>query len=385
MTDPKKRKTQEEETGEEKQSQLYVERLKAGFQTFRGKEELMRRLFDDPTLLAGLQDSYYTPDLSSEAGLLYVPDDVSLTIVRNSQGVISQLKFADNSVISGTILRKLSIVLALKSNGYTGLVWDTNEKHKFAGLAFKPCNVYASGATVVEGKRSPPLFTAYYQKSIKSNYARVADLKKVLGIKEVTLSDMKGVMAAMSQLTSVAPETKFEEPSLDYAINLLKTTDIKRLTSTYATTLIGVFVKTSPLVERVKAFADYGSTATFGQTLMIPRPYAKDLFSDDLNPLDKMRVNELTDNDEVVCSTLPISAQFHRTVKLTDFVQIKPEGNYGVKNNKKLQTGIDTMIVKGDIIRTIVESITNSRKVSVCVGATLDADSAGESDDDVEI
>jgi len=376
----KKRKTLPVEVVEEKQSQNYVEKLRGDFETFHGKAEFMDNLFDDEKLLAGLQDSYYATDLSTEAGLLYVPEDATLTIERNSQGEVIRLKFEDDSKISGVSLRKLSIMLALKSAGYAGLVWDDDENHKLAGLAYRPCNVCSDSDTVIENKKPSPLFTAYYPKSIKSNYVHSDDLKTVLGIQEVSLCDMKALMCAMSQLKHVAPDTVFEKPSLDYAINLLKTPDIKRLTSTYATTLIGVFVKNSSLEERVKAFSDYGATAVFGQTLSIPRPYSKALFCDDLSALNKKKVCELTEEDQVVCSILPISAQFHQHVKASDTVQIKPDGSYGVKNGKKLHTNIATMTVSGDLVRLIVESIVKARKAPVHVGASVNDEEVDDGD-----
>lgn len=380
----KKRKTSQNEEDEEKQSQMYVESILEDFKTFNGKEEFMDAMFEDVHILAGLQDSFYTLDHSTDAGLLYVPEDDTLTIERDSHGVVSKLTFRDNSKISGTSLRRLSIVLALKSTGYAGLVWEKDDNLKFAGLAFRPCNVCSGSDTVIENKNSSPFFTAYYQKSIKSNYIRETDLRTVLSIPEVGLCDMKALMCAMSQLKHVAPDTIFEVPSLDYAISLLKSPDIKRLTSTYATILIGVFVKHSSLDDRVKAFTSYGATAMLGQILSIPRPYSKALFGDDLTALNKKKVSELTEEDQVVCSNLPISAQFHQRVKATDEVPIKSDGPYGVKNGKKLLTNIETVLVPGNLVRSIVESIVKARKVPVYVG-TSKKDEEDEEDDDVKI
>lgn len=380
----KKRKTDEDAEDGVKLVLKYIERVKGDFITFNGKAEFVTQLFESDKLLAGLQDSFYSADLSTGAGLLYVPDDQTLTIERNRVGEIVFLKFADGSGLSGTSLRKLGIMLTLKNTGYAGLVWDLESNHGLGGLAFPPCNVYSGSGMIIEDKNATVQFIAYYAKNHKCNHARRLDLCTVLEIEEVGLRDMKPLMSAMSQLTSVAPGTEFEKPSLDYAVGLLKSPDVKRFTSSYATTLIGVFAKKSSLEERVKTFATYGSTAPFGQTLLIPRPYAKDLFNDELEPLNKKLMSELTDDDEVVCSILPISAQYHSNVKLSDSVQIKPDGGYGVKHNKKLQKANDLMIVKGSLIRAIAESIVKARKVTV-LGGNLENDANVPKFDDVAI
>lgn len=372
-----------EEAEGKSEAQKYVTTILNGFKLVKGKPALMDLLKDDIDLFGSVLSSYFTMDVRVASGLLFMPADKDLDIQRDDKGKIITLKFSDNSMIGGNSLTRLGAMVMLKMAGNAGFVWENAEPDCYSGLVLPLCETGAgAGERWSRKTESKEGVSLYYLRSMKTAFINSSDLMSVCGCNVVTLPSLKMVLDAMNNLRHVDQSFTFVEPSLDYAIQLLKENP-RRATNGYAVALVGAILGNTDVEGRVNTFLEHGATLSLATTLGIPKAYKRPLFDDELKPLDQKLVEELVEEDQVLLSNLTFTSQHYNEVTMRDKVYIHHSTPYGIRNGTKLRVMKDVPTMSGIVYRSLIQGIQGARKAPVVVVAGAQASSDEYADIDI--
>jgi hypothetical protein len=366
-----------------KMAEAYVDKILPGFLTLKGKEEFMAAAQAKPDLLANLLGSNYTVDVTAPGSTL-MPVYANSTMTRNEHSVITKIKFEDGSKLKGPALERLGGTWRMHRKGYSGLIWITSDKQCKQAILLPDCDVEdVRRDHPKQENQEVPMKIAYFAGSVSQLYVKPEDALRVLGVNGVSIAFAKKVLNAMNGVARVDYDFDFGTPTLASALALKNDHEAGKLSTAYATTLVGAFMETSTLTDKITEFLK-DPTLDMATVLKIPKPFLKTLVGSDLKPLRKVKLCDAAKDAKILVSDLSITSQFYsdcRPSKVEVYV-FEEDLQYGLKaGNNKFQELRGATWMDAEVYQQIVEAITNKR-AKATVGATGHAASDIESSDD---
>jgi hypothetical protein len=370
----------------EAQSKIYIEGCVEDISIMTGKKEFIREAKKDASLVGRLFEACYIPDVSAP-GVRVMPTLPNCSKKRDEQGVITKIKFEDNTKLSGVSLKRLAGAYAYGRKGYDAMVWAEKEKACLAALVLPECDMEKeSRKHPTQGKDDLEVLRFHFSGSVCKLFVPVKDFITVISVPEVQVQHMKDILVAMNQIAKSDPDASFPKPTLPGIVSPPEEMKSSRLWSAYNQVLLGVFMQEASLDDRIKAFLKHGPSLILAGSLNILKPEQQKMVGEDLKYLARVKLSELDDSDELLCSDMPLPANLYTSIKInTCYVYPKPDGAYGRKVGNRLRAMENGKTMTAGQLRGIIQAIVTSRaKETVDDAPKRGVDQSSDEEDDTE-